>query len=144
MHVDGGTTAQIFLYPSFDNWAEVVKKFEVRGMPKAYLIRNSRIDDDYDPVTPKIRPILIKSVSNLIRSQGVGDLYRIHSLAQRDGIDLKITWIPSENVDVKSEQVFDPKYMTALFDFGQRIVKQPGFWVDPIKLLNHRQESPGQ
>ena len=144
MHVDGGTTAQIFLYPSFDNWAEVVKKFEVRGMPKAYLIRNSRIDDDYDPVTPKIRPILIKSVSNLIRSQGVGDLYRIHSLAQRDGIDLQITWIPPESVDIKSEQLFDPKYMSALFDFGRQRVKQPRFWVDPVKLLNHRQESPGQ
>jgi predicted acylesterase/phospholipase RssA len=145
MHVDGGTTAQIFLYPSFNNWAEVVKKLEVTGRPKAYLIRNSRTDEDYDPVTPKIRPILFKSVSTLIMSQGVGDLYRIHSLAQRDGIDLQITWIPTESVDVKSEQVFDPKYMSALFDFGRQRVKQQEFWVDPIKLLlNHRQESPAQ
>ena len=77
-------------------------------------------------------------------SQGVGDLYRIHSLAQRDGIDLQITWIPPESVDIKSEQLFDPKYMSALFDFGRQRVKQPRFWVDPVKLLTHRQESPGQ
>lgn len=135
MHVDGGASSQIFLYPSYLDWPLMLRKLEVKGQPKAYLIRNSYIEADYEPVQPRLRPILGKSMSSLIRNQGMGDVYRIFTLAQRDGIDLKLTWIPRNSVDVKSDEAFDPEYMSALFDYGYRRASEGKAWEDVIELV---------
>ena len=135
MHVDGGTSSQIFLYPSYLDWPQMLKKLEVKGQPKAYLIRNSYIEADYEPVQPRLRPILGKSMSSLIRNQGIGDVYRIFTLAQRDGIDLKLTWIPRDSVDIKSDEAFDPEYMSALFDYGYRRAIEGKAWENVLELV---------
>ena len=120
MHVDGGTSSQIFLYPSQTDWASMMKALDVKGRPQAYLVRNSRILPEYDPVSPRLGAIAGRSVDSLIRSQGIGDAYRIAAVTSRDGIDAKITWIPISAVHESSEEVFDPVYMRALFDYGHK------------------------
>jgi predicted patatin/cPLA2 family phospholipase len=120
MHVDGGTSAQIFLYPSGADWGSMLELLDVKGRPQAYLIRNSRILPKYDAVQPRLAAIAGRSVDSLIRSQGIGDAYRIAALTKRDGIDAKITWIPLNAVHESSGEVFDPVYMRALFDFGYK------------------------
>ena len=118
MHVDGGTSAQLFLYPSNANWRGLLDVLEVPGTPTAYLIRNSRFVTDYEPVRARLGAIVGRSVDSLIRTQGVGDTYRITALANRDGVDVKLTWIPPTAVRDPGNEVFDPEYMSALFDFG--------------------------
>ena len=118
MHVDGGTSAQIFLYPSNANWRGLLDILQVKGTPTAYLLRNSRFITDYDPVRARLQDIAGRSVASLIRTQGVGDTYRITALANRDGVDVKLTWIPATAIRDPGDEVFDPEYMSALFDYG--------------------------
>ncbi len=118
MHVDGGTSAQIFLYPSNTDWAELTRRLDVRGTPRAYLLRNSRFLASFDPVPARVTDIAGRSVESLIRTQGIGDTFRIAALAQRDGVDVKLTWIPLTAIRDPGNEVFDPEYMSALFDFG--------------------------
>jgi predicted acylesterase/phospholipase RssA len=118
MHVDGGTSAQVFLYPSRTNWAELMNALDVQGTPVAYLIRNSRIDAEYELVRPRLLDIVARSVASLIRTRGIGDIYRVAATTQRDGVDLEATWIPARAIRNPGEEVFDPEYMAALFDFG--------------------------
>ena len=130
MHVDGGTSSQIFLYPSGADWGSMMELLNVKGRPEAYLIRNSRMLPEYDAVRPRLAAIASRSVDSLIRTQGIGDTYRIAALAKRDGIDAKITWIPVSAIHESSDEVFDPVYMRALFDYGYKRALAGDAWSD--------------
>ena len=69
----------------------------------------------------------LASISILIRTQGVGDLYRIYLGAKRDGITYQLAYIP-DDFDYEPEEEFDPKYMRALFDLGYELARDGYYW----------------
>jgi len=127
LHVDGGTSSQVFLYPTTVDWAKVLEKLESPGDPKVFVIRNSRVDPYAANVNRKLLPIASRSISALIRSQGVGDLYRIFTMAQRDGLDFNLAYIPASFENVPQE-LFDPVWMRKLFDLGYEMGKDGNPW----------------
>lgn len=130
MHVDGGTTTQMFLYPASLDMARLLKVLDVKGAPTAYLIRNSRLRPDYEPVKARLTKIAGRSVTSLIRTQGIGDAYRIAALAKRDGVKIELTWITDAAPKNPGDEVFDPKYMAALFDYGYRRALDGKVWTE--------------
>jgi len=127
LHVDGGTAAQVFLYPTGIPWDEVLEKLEVPGRPNAFVIRNSRVDPNASAVNRKLFPITNKAIASLIRSQGIGDLYRIYALTYRDGLQFHLAYIP-ETFDEIPNEVFDRVYMRKLFDLGYEMAKSGYDW----------------
>ena len=127
MHVDGGTASQIFLYPAGLDWSRVTQKLEVKGAPHAYLVRNSFLQPEWETVKPKIIPIAGESIDSLIRTQGIGDMYRIYLNCQRDGSDYNLAYIP-EHFDRKHKEAFDPVYMGELFELGYQMAKEGYPW----------------
>jgi hypothetical protein len=117
MHVDGGAAAQVFLYPTGLNWDYLLDKYDVPGKPKVYVIRNSRMEPRWKVVKNKLLAIMGRSVSALIRTQGIGDVYRIYQTTQKDGLDFNLAYIPDDFDEDPVEQ-FDPVYMKKLFDVG--------------------------
>ncbi|MEP5569046.1 MAG: patatin-like phospholipase family protein [Halioglobus sp.] len=130
MHVDGGAAAQMFLYPSSLDWQDVMEALNVKGTPQAYLIRNSTVHPSYDPVSPKLTIIASRTIDSLIRTQGVGDAYRIYALAERDGVNVNLTWIPTNAVEDNSDEPFDPEYMSELFEFGYQRALRDELWTE--------------
>ena len=128
MHVDGGVAAQMFLYPSSVNMNEVMEALNVKGSPHAYLIRNSRVHPEYRPTSPSLYKISKRTISTLTRTQGVGDAYQIYAIAQRDGLDVSLTWIPQGAVEDISKEIFDPSYMSALFEYGYQRALEGDVW----------------
>lgn len=128
LHVDGGTASQVFLYPSHLDFKVVLRRLEVKGTPKAYVIRNSFLKPEWETVSPKILRIAGISIESLIRTQGIGDMYRIFLDCQRDGIDYNLAYIP-EDFDEKPNEEFDPVYMGKLFDLGYQLAKTGSPWV---------------
>jgi hypothetical protein len=122
MHVDGGTTSQVFLYPSSVDWNLILDKLESRARPRVYLIRNSRLKPDWEAVKPKLTPIALRSIVSLIRTQGIGDISRIYLDARGDGLDFNLAYIP-DNFDLKPKEAFDPAYMKQLFEIGYQLAK---------------------
>jgi predicted patatin/cPLA2 family phospholipase len=127
MHVDGGAASQVFLYPANLDWKWVLERLEVLGIPKAYVVRNARLQPDWETVCPKILHIAGVSISSLIRTQGIGDMYRIYLDCQRDGIDFHLAYIP-EDFDLKPTEEFDPVYMGRLFEIGYQSAKSGYPW----------------
>ncbi len=127
LHVDGGVTAQVFLYPAGLEWSRVLEKLRVPGVPRVYIIRNSRLDPRWTQTRNKTMPIVGRSLDNLIRTQGVGDLYRIFLLAKRDGLDFNLAFIP-DDFNAPQKEIFDPEYMQSLFDLGYRMAKDGYPW----------------
>jgi hypothetical protein len=139
MHVDGGVTSQMFFYPPNMDWGELMDMLDVRGVPTVYLVRNAFVREDYEVMNPRLIPITNRTISSLIRTQGVGDFFRIWTLAKRDGLDLEVTWIPDEaheEIAVKPSETFDPKYMKALFNYGYERTINGEVWQDFSILID--------
>ena len=118
MHVDGGTSTQVFLVPpgltarSFD--ARMPFKVKSRRL---FIIRNARTTPEYSVVKPRLAAIAEKSISSLIKADGVGDLYRLYAVAKRDRIDYNLIDIPRDFA-VEAKSPFDKDYMRALYRTG--------------------------
>ena len=122
MHVDGGTMAQVFLYPPSVSLADA----PVRSR-SVYIIRNARLDADWASVERRTLSIAARAIASLTRTQGVGDLYRIYATANRDKVDFNLTFIPP-TFDAPHREEFDTAYMRALFQVGMDAGKSPQPW----------------
>jgi predicted acylesterase/phospholipase RssA len=127
IHIDGGTATQVFVYPSATDWRRVLKLLDVPGTPNAYIIRNSSLKPNRDVVELKVLPLSARSISSLIRTQGIGDLYTIYALTQRDGIDYNLAYIGDEFTR-QSTEPFDMPYMKELYKFGFDLARQGYPW----------------
>jgi predicted acylesterase/phospholipase RssA len=127
LHVDGGTSSQVFLFPAALNIKTTTERIGITGKITGYVIRNGLLKPRWSAIEPKLRPIVLASVTTLIRTQGVGDLYRIYLGAKRDGIEFKLAYIP-DDFDVEPEEAFDAKYMQALFDLGYELSRDGYDW----------------
>jgi predicted patatin/cPLA2 family phospholipase len=122
IHVDGGASSQVFLYPASLDVSQMKKDLGLEGRHRLFLIRNSRLNPQWEAVKPSLAGIAGRSLGTLIRNQGVGDLYRIYLAAQRDGIEYNLAFIP-EDFQMESKEQFDPEYMSRLFDLGYRMAQ---------------------
>ena len=128
LHVDGGTGSQVFVYPAAVDWKRITKKLKVQGDPQVYVIRNSFIGPDYQGVNRSLVPIAGRSIDSLIRTQGIGDLYQIYALCERDGNDFNLAYIPEEFTE-KPTEGFDPVYMGKLYELGYQMAVKGYPWV---------------
>jgi hypothetical protein len=118
MHVDGGTSNQAFMFPANFSVTAQDKKLARSGITRTlYVIRNGKVTQDYKMVRPRLAAIVGRSISTLITTQGIGDLYRMYSNALRDGIAFRAIWVP-ESFDVEEPEPFDPTFMKALYKVG--------------------------
>lgn len=130
MHVDGGTTNQVFLYPAaLDVGAFRRQSGSIQRESTVYVIRNAKIAPQWEEVKPRLGQIAVRSVATLIKTQGIGDLFRVYVGAMRDGMDYKLAYIPPE-FDAERESQFDPVYMRKLFDFAFVLAKDGFPWVN--------------
>lgn len=122
MHVDGGTVAQLFLYPPSVSIAGAPPRKRV-----AYILRNARLDADWASTERRTMTIAMRAIDSLTRTQGIGDLYRIYTTTQRDGVDFNLTYIPP-TFAVPHNEMFDSAYMKALYDVGFNAAKMGHAW----------------
>jgi predicted acylesterase/phospholipase RssA len=127
LHVDGGTASQVFLYPADLDFKITIRQLKIKGVPRVYVVRNSFLKPEWETIKPQILRIANISISSLIRTQGIGDMYRIYLDCQRDGLDYNLAYIP-ETFDQKPSEDFDPVYMGKLFDFGYQLAKDGYRW----------------
>ena len=127
-HVDGGTTRQVFLFPGQLNYkTRIDPKYQVNGRRRLYIIRNGRINPEYKVVESNTFSIAQRSISTLIKTQGIGDLHQIHELTQLNDIAYNLAFIPGDFPDT-SKEPFDLEYMNALFDLGYQKGKEGYRW----------------
>ena len=117
MHVDGGTTTQVFLIPSQLMLAKIDRKYGVKPRRRVFIIRNGRVSPETKPVRDRTLSIASRSISTLIKYQGIGDLYQLNTFSRRNGIQYRLAYIQKDFKDT-SKEVFDKSYMNRLFDMA--------------------------
>lgn len=137
MHVDGGTAAQVFVYPA------AVRIRELSDRERTlYIIRNARLDPEWAQVERRTLPIALRAITCLVQYQGIGDLYRIYAVTQRDRVAFRLAYIPP-TFNTPHREEFDTAYMTALFELGERRAAAGTPWEDrPPVLLSGESDEP--
>jgi hypothetical protein len=112
-----------------------------------YIIRNSQIKPQWESVKPRVGHIGARAIDTLIKTQGVGDLYRLYSFAKRDKMDYNLAAIPTDVAPTRPKELFNRVYMNELFDLGYEMASKgypwmkhpPGF--DPTPVFKKPQKT---
>jgi predicted acylesterase/phospholipase RssA len=130
LHVDGGTTTNIFLAPA--NMSLPIQRSGRRMT--FYVLRNGKLSPAFKSLKPATFQIAGQAMATLIKYQNNADVRRIQELAKRNGIGLQIISIPPE-FDVESNEPFDKAYMNALFELGYTMGLSGEHWTRNPKIF---------
>lgn len=129
MHVDGAASMQVFMYPSAVGGSllrsGVVSPYKNR---EVYIIRNARLDSDWRQTERSTLSIMGRGISQLINSQGYGDLHRIYLTSLRDNVGFNLAFI-GPDFELQRRTPFDPAYMRALYDYGHELGRAGYPWM---------------
>ena len=122
MHVDGGTIAQLFLYPPALEASRVLKRER-----RAYIIRNARLDPDYTMSERRTISIAGRAISTMLAASGHNDVLRTYFISRRDGLDYNLAYIGADfNFEKNGE--FEQAYMGALYEYGYQQARAGKEW----------------
>ena len=129
MHVDGGVNKEVFFYGFMLNIEEARKTAGLKHNlnPRIFIIRNNQFHTPYKQVKRRLLSIAARALAGITTTQGIGDLYRIYLVAQRDGIEFNQTSIPHDYVPYSREE-FDPVEMNRLYNLGYKMAINGYHW----------------
>ena len=127
MHVDGGVTREVFIYPPDYDPRSIDAALGWKPVRRVFIIRNSKVAAEYEATKPRLIPIATRSVTTLLKAQGLGDLYKIYFTTQRDNIDFNLAYIPADAPSAP-QKPFDRAYMNALFKLGYSLGRNGYRW----------------
>lgn len=117
MHVDGSTTAQVFVYWTGMQLAKMAEEHRAQRERKIYVLCNARLDPEWGEVERRTLPITFQAIVTLIEYHVIGDLYRIYDVTKRDGTDFNLAYI-RDTFKVPHTTQFDTAYMRQLYEYG--------------------------
>lgn len=115
MHVDGGTTMQVLTLPL---GLDLERRLRARRKRNVYLIMNSRMRPDFEVVQRSTLPIAMRSISTLIKNNGMASVRSYYEFARAAGMRFRLAFIGSD-FEGRSNEPFDRAYMSALFAYGR-------------------------
>ena len=127
LHVDGGTTTQAFLVSGQNSLKEVDAALNFKRKRSLYVIINGTFAPQAEKTETKTLAIAARSISTLIKSQSIGDVYKMYAQSQRDGVDFNLTSIPGD-FTAKGKSEFDQAYMRKLYDLGFDLGQTQAAW----------------
>ena len=74
-------------------------------------------------------PIAGRAIATLIKTQGIGDLYRLYSFAKRDKMDYNLAAIPTDFAPTRPKELFHRDYINELFNSGNKMASKGYPWM---------------
>lgn len=129
MHVDGGVSRQVFLYPaSLFHQSGAYRLLEGRKR-EAYLIRNGVLDDmTYETVERKTISIAKQALRQFGQSHEDGDTMMAYLTAQKDGFGFNMAYVTDDFSRTQPKSRFDQAYMQALFNYAEGLAEKGYPW----------------
>ncbi len=131
LHVDGGTTGQVFFLPPQLLISSVAPNSVRRSLKSTklnlYIVMNTPLSPKWDVTKATAAGIAQRSLYTLMKQQAISDLYKLYVEAGNNGIGYNMASVPSD-FDMVSQEPFDRKYMTALFNVGRKLGRLGYSW----------------
>ena len=135
-------------FHAFGHWLrtygfrKILENLQVPGRPDVYVLRNGRLNPIWKTTKNKFLSIAGRAVSELIRTQGEGDLYRIYLQSLKDGLTFHVASIP-DSFTREAQEPFDQAYMQELFAVGRDLgLHNRGWTGNPPGIEIDAPESP--
>lgn len=137
MHVDGGVSRQVFLYPaSLFHESGAYRLLEGRKR-EAYLIRNGVLGDEgFQTVPRKTLPIAKQALRQFAQSHEDGDTLMAFLTAQKDGFGFNLAYVTDDFIKQLPRTRFDQAYMQALFQQAEELAAHGYPWSKTPPGLN--------
>ncbi len=117
MHVDGGTTREVFFTIADFRFNEIDKAIGIKVKRRLWIVRNGKIEPEYKAMPETTLAIAQRSLETLTKSRGIADLARMYTRARADHIDYNLASIPAD-FEAPHPKPFDRAYMQELYDRG--------------------------
>jgi predicted acylesterase/phospholipase RssA len=127
MHLDGGVVTQVFGAKLLADGAQVWREAGYQVEAQLFMIRNSQLGGNWEKVQPKISSIASRAISTLIKTQGLGDIYRAYVFSKDSDIDFNVAGIPLE-FHAEHPEEFNTDYMKALYKFSYEQAREGYEW----------------
>jgi hypothetical protein len=132
MHVDGGTTASLFVGPEVA--AIIPNALDDLEDANLYVLVNGQFGTIARTTPLRTIPILMRSVSAALESDARRSVEYASSLAQRYQMNVRVTDIP-DDYPYRGPLDLAPSSMKALFDFGMKCALAGALWAAPVDVL---------
>lgn len=128
LHVDGGTTREVFVTPLQVPIKEFDKLYSRPPIRQLYIVKNGKTTPETEVVKAQTISIAARAISTLIKNQNLGELYAIYRASKDAGVEYNLMAVPAE-FSVKPKELFDPAYQEALYEEGVRLGRDGGRWM---------------
>ena len=128
MHVDGGTSTQVFIYPPAVYLAGLARDNQTQRKRSLYIIMNEPIVQQWAETRRHMVDIAARALATVVHNQGIGDLFRIYLTAMRDNVEFQVAYIP-ESFSHPYPMVFNNDFMRALYACGYKEATQGSPWM---------------
>ena len=85
---------QVFVQPVNVPLKTYDRLYDKPPIRRIYIIKNGKIAPEQEIVQAKTLSIVSRSISTLIKNQNLGELYRIHRMAEDGGADFNFVAVP--------------------------------------------------
>ena len=126
LHVDGGTTREIFISPVEAPLKSFDPLYDVPPLRRIWIVKNGKLAPEYDVVPKQTIALSVRAIYTLIKSQSLGDIYRVWRTTRDAGAEFNLLAVPP-TFTLKAKEAFDPAYQSALFDQGFALGRA-GIW----------------
>jgi hypothetical protein len=140
MHADGGCMTQVFGFVFLSRMMQL----SGRTNGQLFVLRNESLAEQWKAVHPTIISLAGRSISMLLRNQGIGDIYMAYLVAVEGGIDFNFASIPVSFHYENRQGEFDPGFMTALFQTGYEQARSGTAWAKQPPALQLMHPTPKQ
>jgi predicted acylesterase/phospholipase RssA len=143
LHVDGGTTAQVFFRTSMIQIdpADFTGGRRPLAGSKVYVIVAGKAFPDPKCVESSALKIAGSSLGALTYAQTRNDLIRIYTLTLLTGMDFRVATVPQDWAIPEDSMVFDQAQMRNLYNRGYQWIIAGSAWADVPPVLDASQQS---
>jgi hypothetical protein len=138
LHVDGGITASLFVMPAIAGYLPDPLT-ALRGA-NLYVIVNGQLDAATQTTRIGTLAIFKRGIDAGLRRGAMADLQIAVALAQRNGMNMKVTDIPG-NYPYRGALDLRPSAMKSLFDFAARCGAEGQIWTTPLEVMEESQQA---
>jgi Patatin-like phospholipase len=134
LHVDGGVTNQVFLFPEGVDLSLLPQN----SRNKVYVIRNSELEPRWKTTEYTFKGIASRSIDTILKYQGLGDVNRIYQQSQRTGMEFNVSYIEPQFESEQPRDDISPAYMIELFNDSYKKMRDRQSWHQvPPNLRSH-------
>ena len=128
MHVDGGTTQQIFVAPD-DVLFGTAQDQAAHGLRDLYVLLNNKIDPVFKTVDNETIAVGTRSLQTVLKREVRANTLASYAFARRHGIGFHTAFIDA-SVGEEGSESFDPAYMRSLYAYGEERGRSAHPWAD--------------